>query len=107
MNKEVKEYDKNSNLIYYKNNGLEFWYKYDENNNCIHCKDYNGYEYWREYDENNNCIHYKNNEGDEYFYKWLDEEKIKITKQEFEQIKIINNFYLNNSKISRLELMDL
>ena len=65
----IKEYDKNNNLIYYKNsngrekNGREKWKEYDENNNLIHCKYSDGSEYWQEYDESNNLIHYKDSNG--------------------------------------------
>ena len=34
--KEIKEFDKNNNLIHFKNSsGSEFWYKYDKNNKRI------------------------------------------------------------------------
>ena len=37
MSKEIKEYDKNGNLIYYKSySGYEEWKKFDENNNVIY-----------------------------------------------------------------------
>ena len=55
------EYDKNNNLIYYKNStGFEYWKEFDKNNNLIHSKNSYGSEYWKEYDKNNNLIHYKN-----------------------------------------------
>lgn len=64
MVKEVKEYDDNGNLIYY--------------------KDINGYEYWREYDSENRVIHFKDHE-EEYFWEYNDTgkliKKISITTQ--------------------------
>ena len=88
MSKYINEYDDRGSLIYYKDSNT-------------------GYEYWNRFDGNNRQIHYRNNIGDELFFKYIDNKQIEITKQEFEQIKIINNFYLNNSKISRFELMDI
>ncbi len=33
MSKEIKQFDENNNLIYFKNSsGYEFWQKFDENN---------------------------------------------------------------------------
>jgi YD repeat-containing protein len=33
---EIKEYDDDGNLIYHRTSyGVEGWYEYDENNNCI------------------------------------------------------------------------
>jgi len=85
-NKEIKEYDKNNNLIYFKNqNGSEFWQEYDENNNCIHYKDSYG-EYWYKYDKDN--------------------KRIRITHQEFKQIER-TKLYFNNKKCSRFEIMDI
>ena len=88
MSKEIKEFDERGNLIHYKNS--------------------NGLESWTEYDENNNEIHYKNSYGIEYWCKWENNNKIEITKKEFERIKRDKNRELiNNSKISRFELMDI
>ena len=43
------EYDKNSNLIHYKNSkGNEEWKSYDKNSNLIHYKDSTGIEYSNE-----------------------------------------------------------
>ena len=67
--KELKnyEYDKNNNLIHFKNsNGIEYWKEYDKNNNLIHSKYSYGYENWNEYDENNNLIHSKDSYGNEW-----------------------------------------
>ena len=90
-NKEIKEYDKNNNLVYYKGSfGLEFWYKYDKNSNLIHKKNSNGFEQWYKYDENNY--------------------RIEITQQEFKQIerrKEKQELYLNIKRSNRFELMDI
>lgn len=65
----IREFNKYGYLTYKKDfNGKEFWYEYDENNNCIHVKNSDGFESWKEYDKNNNLIHYKNNDGEEFFY---------------------------------------
>ena len=64
INKVVKKYDKNGNLIYCKSSqGIESWLKYDERNNGIYFKNTDGYEWWHEYDENNNKIYYKEYSG--------------------------------------------
>ena len=107
-NKEIKEYDKNNNLIYHKySSGYEYWYKYDDNNNKIHYKNNDGSEYWMEYDENNNLIHYKDFSGYERWYKYdKNNKRIKITQQEFKQIER-RKTYLNNKKINRFEIMDI
>jgi len=85
-NKEIKEYDKNNNLIYFKNQ--------------------NGSEFWQEYDENNNCIHYKDSMDLEGWYKYENNKKISITHQEFKRIER-TKLYLNNKKCSRFEIMDI
>ena len=87
MTEEIKEYDKNKNLIYIKwPDGLERWREYNENNNIIYIKYSSGSEYWYKYDENNKGI--------------------SITHQEFKQIER-TKLYLNNKKISRFSLMDI
>jgi len=74
--KEIKEYDKNGNLIHYKDSdGYEGWAKYDKNGNLIHCKDSDGYSSWREYDKDGEKINYlSNNRG---IWKLNDEELVK------------------------------
>jgi YD repeat-containing protein len=76
---EIKEYDKNGNLIHYRDSdGWEWWSEYDENNNEIHYRNSNtGVEWWSKYDENNNEIHYRNSNGVE---SWHDEEGNEIEK---------------------------
>ena len=65
MSKDIRKFDKNNNLIHWKNStGYEFWQEFDKKNNLIHYKDSNNLEYWYKYDENN--------------------EQIEITKQGFE-----------------------
>ena len=107
-NKEIKEYDKNNNLIYFKNqNGSEFWQEYDEKGNLIYFKSSTGFEQWYKYDENNNKIYSKNSNNEEYWYKYdEDNKRVRITHQEFKQIERIK-LYLNNKKISRFEIMDI
>ena len=112
-NKEIKEYDikefdKNNNLIYYKDSfSHEVWKKYDENSNQIYFKNSFGYEQWKEYDENNNRIHYKDSNGYELWYK-RDENNIpiEITQQEFKQIER-TKLYLNIKRSNRFEIMDI
>jgi len=107
-NKEIKEYDKNNNLIYFKDSkGYESWKKYDKNNNEIYYKSSYGFECWQEFDENNNRIHYKNSNGFERWYKQNENNKqIKITQQEFKQIER-NKVLFNNKKVNRFEIMDI
>lgn len=67
----VIEYDRNGNLIHYKNsNGYEYWKEYDSNGNLIHYKNSDGKEEWNEYDSNGNQIHYKDNDGEEYWHEY-------------------------------------
>ena len=107
--KNIRKYDENNNLIYFRNsnNGTEIWYKYDENNNETHYKSTSGKEYWREYDKNNNEIHWNDTNNNEYWYK-RDENNIpiEITEQEFKQIER-TKLYFNNKKSNRFELMDI
>jgi len=112
MSKEIKEYDKNNNLIYFKNTkGYESWKKFDKNKNLIYHKYSNGYEYWRKYDENNKVIHAKNSIGYENWYKYDENnEQIEITQQEFKQIerrKEKQELYLNIKNSNRFEIMDI
>ena len=85
MSEEIKKYDDRGNLIYQKYSG--------------------GYESWSRYDENNNLIYFKNVNNDEFWYKWDNDKEIKITKQEFENIKIRE--YNSRTKCSRFELMEI
>ena len=50
--------------------GYETWSEYDKNNNLIHYKNSNGYEIWREFDKNDNRIYHKDSDGYEY---WSDD----------------------------------
>jgi len=85
-NKVIKKYDKNKNMIYFKNS--------------------EGREEWREYDENNKLVHYKSSTGYEYWWKFETIFPTLITQQEFKQIERIK-LYLNNKKCSRFSLMDI
>ena len=120
MSKEIEEYDEKGNLIYrkYSDDGDEYWYRYDENNNLLHINIFKGCECFHqcsyEYDENNNLIHWKSLDSDgdsaEYFMKYDENnEKIDITQKEFEQIKArkAEHEFLNREEITRFELMEL
>ena len=84
-NKEIKEYNLNKKIIYFKDieSNFEIWWRYDENNNLISFENSNNYkEYWKI----NNNVH------------------INITHQEFKRIERIK-LLLNNKRINRFELM--
>ncbi len=85
MNEE--KYNKNNNLIYYKDSYGEYLKEFNENNNKIYNKSSTGYEIWREYDENNN--------------------KIKITKEKELKFRKKEKEYLSRKKCSRFEIMDI
>ncbi len=117
MSEEIKKYDENNRIIYYKkSNGSEFWWEYDENNNKIYFKKnidlgfWEEFESWRKYDENNNEIHYRNNEGKEYWYKYDENNNsIDITEQEYKEIEFRKKEkeYNSRTKCSRFEIMDI
>jgi len=110
MSERIEEYDKKGNLIYSKNSsGYEYWREFDENNNLIHYKNSYGDKGWYEYDDSNNYIYYKNSDGKESWYKYDENnEQIEISQQEFEKIKKEKSRrIINNSRISRFELMDI
>ena len=111
MSIEIKKYDENNNLIYFKlSNNYEYWGEYDENNNYIYSRNSWGYEFWREYDKNNNLIHYKNSSGNENWYKYNELGKqINITKKEYKYIEFRKQEkeYLSRTKCSRFEIMDI
>ncbi len=81
--------------------------KYDERGNCIYCKNPSGYEQWNKFDENNNLIYYRNSYNGECWFKYDKkyDRPIKITKQEFENIKIRE--YNSRTKCSRFELIEI
>ena len=110
MNKEIKELDERGYLIYFKSSwGAEHWFEYDKNNNIIYYKNSFGMKNWREYDKNNNLIHFKALKGLEFWSKYdKNNKQIEISKKEFEQIKRKKyREIVNNSKLSRFELMDI
>jgi len=79
-------------------------------NNLIYHKEHDGYGTWKEFDENKNLIYFKDINENEDYYKYDDKKRsIKITKQEFEQIKRIKKEKEFNSrtKVSRFRLMDI
>ncbi len=109
MDKIIRKYDKRGNKIYHEDSICKIYYEYDKNNNLIHYKNINNFEFWKEFDENNNEIHYKSSSGYEEFYKY-NNRRIRISKSEFEQIKRIkelNEFLKSNKKINRFKLMDI
>ena len=112
MSEVIREFDDRGNCIYLKSYCVEEWGEYDEFNNCIHVKSSDGLECWLEFDEYGRMVHYRYNDGKRIeFFMYNDKgDRVKITQAEFEQIKkdkAINNFYLNNSKVSRFELIDI
>ncbi len=112
MTKIVEQkFDKNDNLIYWKNSdNFEKWIEYDKNNNEIHFKYSSGFEYWQEYDENNREIYYKNSNGWEYWKKYdKNNNVIIIIEKEFKEIKFRKKEkeYNSRTKCSRFEIMDI
>ena len=111
--KKIKKYDDKGNLIYKKySNSHEYWYKYDENNNCVYYKNSlgSGYENWQKYDENNNIIHYKSSNGTESWCKYDKKGRtIYITEKEYKEIEFRKweKEYLSREKCSRFELMEI
>ena len=108
MEKEINKYDKNNNLVHFKNSkGYEEWKEYDENNNKIHYKNSGGDEEWFKYDEYNNLVYCKSSYGNEMWFKYDEKKKqILITQQEFKQIERIK-LYLNIKNSNRFEIMDI
>ena len=106
----IEKYDKNNNLIYLKlSSGPEIWREYDENNRQIHDKDSRGYESWWEYDINGNVVHFRNLKV-EIWNKYDENNKqIQITEKEYKEIEFRKKEkeYLNRTKVSRFELMDI
>ncbi len=107
MAEEIREYNKNNNLIYGKNIFGEYWKEYDKDNNVIYFKNSHNYEEWCKYDISNNLIYYKTSYGFEHYYKYDENNKsIEITHQEFKQIERIK-LYLNIKNSNRFEIMDI
>ncbi len=106
-----EKYDDRDNLIYkyFPRFSCGEWYKYDENNNRIYSKNSYGEEQWWEYDENNNVIHCKNSSGFEHWYKWNKNKEIYITEKEYKNIEFRKQEkeYLNRTKVTRFEIMDI
>ena len=109
----IEKHDDKSNLVYYKNiiTGYECWREYDENNNEIHWKTSDDRESWYIYDENDNLIYWKYySSGYKGWYKYDENDnKIKITEQEYKEVEFRKKEkeYLNRTKVSRFELMDI
>ncbi len=114
MSEEIKKYDKNNNLIYFKNSkGSEYWMGYDKNNNKIHNKTSYGFEEWAKYDENNNVIHSKYIDSYNCYNHWYkydeNNKQIGITEKEYKDIEFRKKEkeYLSRTKCSRFEIMDI
>ena len=91
MKKEEKiyKYDKNKDLIYYKDNDCEIWWEYNKNG-TRHFKHSNGSECWYRYDECGN--------------------QVGISKRDFNRYKneeIRKEFLFKNKYCNRFELMDI
>lgn len=73
INGEIVGFDKNGNPIYKNYFGIETYFEYDTNGNCIHIKTgklWNKFEIWKDYDEYGHCIHYKTSKGLECWYEY-------------------------------------
>jgi len=58
----IIEYDKNGNIIHYKDSTVEYWKQYDENGKMIHCKHSSGFECWDSNNTDKVRISAKNNQ---------------------------------------------
>ena len=86
---KIYEYDKNKDLIHYKDNDCEIWWEHNRNG-TNHYKHSNGYESWYKWDKNGNII--------------------EISKRDFNRYKneeIRKEFLFKNKYCSRFELMDI
>ena len=83
--------------------------EYDDRGNLIYIEYFDGYKYRQEFDKNNNVVHYKNSNKEEYWYKYIEGERISITKKEFEQIKSDEEYqeFISREPVSRFNLMDI
>ena len=63
----------------------------------------------KEYDENNNEIYYKDNRGYELCFKYVNNEQVEITKEEFEQIKRDKEYleFISREPINPFSLLDI
>jgi YD repeat-containing protein len=83
----------------------EYEYEYNKNGYEVYFRGFNGHEHWKEYDEDNNLVHFKDSDGSESWFKWKENERTRITKNEFEQIK--EKEFLSREYVSRFELMEI
>ena len=58
-------------------------------------------------DINNNLISQRESGGRNYYYKWINNEQIDITKQEFYKIKKIRTEFLKRKHVPRYEILDI
>ena len=70
----ITDYDENGNKIYVKNNEIEGWYEYDENNRMTHSQihsfwegDYEEIERWYSYDSEGKLFGVRFNGGEEWY----------------------------------------
>ncbi len=71
---------------------------------------FDGYEEWYKYDENNNQVYCKNSIGDKWWYKYNKyNEQITATEQEYNEIEFRKKEkeYLSRTKCSRFEIMEI
>ena len=116
MSKDIREYDDRGNVVYSEySDGSKFWYKYDENNNCVYSKNsISNIEVQDIYDKNNNRIYvlyYQEclNGNNRWYKDDKDGELTRITEKEFNDIKRREKEkeYLSREKCSRFEIMDI
>ena len=82
--------------------------KYDKNNNLIYFKDSTGYEYWGEFNENNEQVYFKNNIGFERWFKYDEQHRAtEITKQEYKEIELKKEQKKKRNYFTRFEIMDI
>jgi len=64
MQYPIELFDKNNNLIYYKDTKNYYYMReYDENNNLVYYRNSDGFSFIAKFDGNNNQIYYKDSTG--------------------------------------------
>ncbi len=95
------------NIEFYRNdNEFYCWSESNEDENCIYYKNNNGKEMWWEFNKEDKLIHYRDTNGLKTFYKWIDKKQVKISQEEFEQIKSRTEF-LKRKHIPRYKILDI
>ena len=115
MKEDIKKYNERGNLIYRETpNKFKIWYEYDNKDRIIYCKNSSGYEEWREYYGSlmylklvNDDEYYDdhNIRNEEHWYKFINNCRTKITKEEFDKIKFRE--LLNRKRVPRYEILDI